>query len=259
LREDEHVVPQRSLLAALQLREIDVRPRTTLQERTRVVVEEETEVEERRRDRRPVDPNVALLQVPPPWPDDQRRHTLVQAIDPPIGTRVLERPPHGILDVCLAAHHVRPVRRKCILQVHHEDPGTGVERVDHHLAVRRTRDLDTSVLKVRRRWCHLPRPSPRLRPITRAVREPARRSLRPTLPAAREERTPPILELPVQRAHEIQRLRRQYALTVVSRRRFHPHFPPNDWLYRPSGPRERMGRGVRHLPCQPAPGPRFTF
>src|SRR5690606_20124329 len=75
LREDEHVVPQRSLLAALQLREIDVRPRTTLQECTRVVVEEETEVEERRRDRRPVDPNVALLQVPPPWPDDQRRHT----------------------------------------------------------------------------------------------------------------------------------------------------------------------------------------
>ena len=55
------------------------------------------------------------------------------------------------MHVALAVDDVLPGRRARVLEVGHEDLRARVERVDHHLAVDRSRDLDAAVDEIRRR------------------------------------------------------------------------------------------------------------
>ena len=59
-----------------------------------------------------------------------------------------DAPAHGIVQVDLAFNHVGPGRAVGVLEVRHESGGARVERVDHHFAVGRPGDLDTTVQQI---------------------------------------------------------------------------------------------------------------
>jgi len=61
-----------------------------------------------------------------------------------------DRPPHGSLHVGLTLDDVLPQRRVRVLEVGHEDARAGVERIDDHLPVDGTGDLDAAILNVGR-------------------------------------------------------------------------------------------------------------
>ena len=121
-----------------------------------VIAEEiQPEIEERRRHRRSVDLEVPLEHVPATRTDEQRRHLVVQLVH----LAVLLEPDRAIDrvgQVALPVDHVLPRRRVRILEIGHEHLRAAVQRVDHHLAIRRPRDLHAPVGKVMGRGRHPP-------------------------------------------------------------------------------------------------------
>ena len=80
LREAEDVVPEPRLEVALELREIEVRPRPALEQALRVAVEVDAEVEEPGRDGLAVDLDVALLKMPAARTDEEHGDLVVQRV-----------------------------------------------------------------------------------------------------------------------------------------------------------------------------------
>ena len=78
LREAEDVVPEARLEVALELREVEVRPRPALEQPLGVAVEVHAEVEEPAGDVLAVDLDVTLLQVPAARPDEEHGDLVVQ-------------------------------------------------------------------------------------------------------------------------------------------------------------------------------------
>ena len=116
-----------------------------------VVEQVETEVYERTRYRLAVDLQVLLGQVPAARPDDQRRDRRIQPVDTTVRVGELNAARHRIAQVELSADHVVPGRRHRVLAIRHEHPCAGIERIDDHLAIGRTGDLDPAVLEIGRR------------------------------------------------------------------------------------------------------------
>ena len=114
------------------------------------------EVEEARRNRRAVDHQMPLDQMPAAWPNDERRGLVAQAVALRRPGCEGNRPAHGVAEILLALDDVLPGRRARVFEVRHEDTRARVQRVDHHLAVDRTGDLDAAVEQVGRRRCDLP-------------------------------------------------------------------------------------------------------
>ncbi len=223
LREGEDVVPEPRLQVVLQLRQVEVRPRAPRQQLARVVEEVQSEVEEARRDRLAVHLHVLLRQVPPARPHDQRRDLVGESVLLPLRTRVLQRATHRILEVRLPLDHVAPRRRERVLEIRHEDPRPRIQRVDHHLALDRARDLHPPVLQVRRRRRHRPLRAPHLlrlrqeaRTFTRVQRRLPRRPPLQQLP-------PPRAEPPLQRDDERQRIGCQHPPRRLAPFRRQPH------------------------------------
>ena len=134
LGEDERVVPEPRLVVALELGEVEVRPRPGLQLPLGRVEHVEAEVEEAGGHGLAVDRDVLLAQVPAARAHEQRRDLVVQAVL--LLARVeRDRPLDGVDEVRLALDAVRPRGRVRVLEVGHEDLRARVERVDHHLAV----------------------------------------------------------------------------------------------------------------------------
>jgi len=107
----------------------------------------------------------------------------------------------------MALDDVLPGRRVGVLEVRHEDPGAGVEGVDHHLPLGGARDLNSAVAKVGRDRGHLPiQPLPDLPRLGQEVRALA--GVKPclTLGAAAQQGPASGLELAVQRGDELERL-----------------------------------------------------
>jgi hypothetical protein len=155
LRQHESVVPEPRLEVALELRQVEVRPRLAVELLPCVVEDREPEVEERRRDRLAVEQHVPLGQMPPARAHDERRRLIVQPVA--LLARVeLDRPPDRVTQVPLALDAVLPGRRARVLEIGHEHARARVEGVDHHLAVDRARDLDPPVAQVGRRRRDLP-------------------------------------------------------------------------------------------------------
>ena len=102
-----------------------------------------------------------------------------------------DRPLERIGQVPLALDAVRPGRRVRVLEVGHEHARTRVERVDHHLAVDRARDLDPPVGDLVRRRRHPPVAGAHLRRLRQEIRQLAGiEPLRPHGPRARATRPP---------------------------------------------------------------------
>ena len=144
LRPDEDVVPEPRLEVRLELRQVEEAAAAVV-----VAEEVEAEVEQAGRDRRPVDLEVPLLEVPAARAHEQRRDLVVQRVLLLAGIE-RDRPLEGVGEIHLAFDAVLPGRRVRVLEVGHEHLGAGVERVDHHLPVDRAGDLDAAVLDLRR-------------------------------------------------------------------------------------------------------------
>ena len=110
----------------------------------------EAEVKDRAGDREPVDHEVALGQVPATWPDDEGRCSVVEAVLLALRARERDLPLDRVDEVLLALDHVPPGGRVRVLEVGHEHGRAGVERVDDHLPVGRTGDLDLAHPEVMR-------------------------------------------------------------------------------------------------------------
>ena len=82
--------------------------------------------------------------------------SLLQGVDFALGAREGDGAAHGVAHVDLAVEHVLPGGRSGVLEVGHEALRTGVERVDHHLAVDRAGDLGAAIDEVGRRRRHPP-------------------------------------------------------------------------------------------------------
>ena len=80
LRGAEDVVPEPRLEVALELGQVEVGAAAARQQLAGVVEEVEAEVEEARRDRLAVEPEVLLDQVPAARPHEERRDAVAQAV-----------------------------------------------------------------------------------------------------------------------------------------------------------------------------------
>ena len=80
LREAEDVVPEPRLEVALELRQVEVRPRPALEQPLRVAREVDAEVEEPSGDVLAVDLDVALLEMPAARTDEEHRDVVVQRV-----------------------------------------------------------------------------------------------------------------------------------------------------------------------------------
>jgi hypothetical protein len=155
LRQREDVVPQARLEVRFQLRQVEVGPGAAREQLLRVVEEEEREVEDAARDGLAVDRHVLLVQVPAARAREQHRGLLVQAV---ALAALLEGDgaAHGVTQVCLPLDHVLPRRAVGVLEIRLEGRRAAIERVDHHLAVGGSRDLDAPVADVGGLVGHLP-------------------------------------------------------------------------------------------------------
>ena len=87
--------------------------------------------------------------MPATGAEQERRRVVVQLVLAAIFLVEGDRAANGIVEILLPIDDVVPGGRVGVLQVGHEDLGAGVERVDHHLAVARTGDLDAAVVQGR--------------------------------------------------------------------------------------------------------------
>ena len=148
LGEGEHLGPEPRLQMGFHLRQVERRTRAAVQQFGGVVEEVQAEVDQRTDQRRAVDREVLLRQVPAARPgDDDGELAVVQ----PVGLAVLiqgDGPADGVAQVDLPGDHVRPGRGVGVLQVGQPDLGAGIQRVDRHLAVGRAGDLHPAVGEV---------------------------------------------------------------------------------------------------------------
>ena len=198
----------------LHLRQIEVRPGISVEQRGGVVKEVQAEVEEGRGDRLVVDEHMSLEQMPTARAHDQRRCTLVEPVRLAVGILERELTADGVDQVALPCYDVLPCGRQRILEVGHETARTRVERIDHHLALDRTGDLDAAVLEIARRG----RDSPlALADARRGLEKPRRCAgieLALPLSARTEERLARGVELPVETRDKRERVVREDALGV---------------------------------------------
>jgi hypothetical protein len=202
LRVAEDVVPQARLEMALDLGKVEVRAAPPLQEAVRVVPDVEAEIHERPGHRFPVNIDVLVPQVPSPRTHQQGGEVVSQLVLPAVRARELDRLIDGIDEIHVALGHVGPCRGVRVLEVRHEAVGSGVERVDDHLAIGRARYLDPAVLHVARRRGDLPVPRTHALGARQEVQPLARIEARLALPAPVEQGPALAPELPLQPGNE---------------------------------------------------------
>ena len=134
---------------ALHFRQIEVWAHTPRQLLFRVVEEEQAEVEQRTRHGLATDRCVLLHQVPSARTHQQHRRLFVELVLLAVRILELDLPPYGIAQVRLPVHRIAPGGRIRILEVGHEHGRAGVQRVDDHLAVHRSRNFDAAVQECR--------------------------------------------------------------------------------------------------------------
>jgi len=155
LCDDEHLVPEPRFTMALELRQVEIRPTPTREQLAGIVMEVEAEVEERRGGRRAIDLHVAFDEVPATGAHQQRRERFSEAVRLALLVE-RQRSPHRIHEVALPLDHVRPGGRAGVFEIRHEDARAGVQRVDHHLPIHRSRDLHAAIVQIGRRGRHAP-------------------------------------------------------------------------------------------------------
>jgi hypothetical protein len=144
----EDFVPEAGLEMALELGQVKIGAASTGDELSRIVVEIQTEITKAGGSGSSVHQDMGLIEVPSSWPDHEGGRRLAEPVALSLRAVVGQRVTHGSHTVELPVHDVRPWRRECIFEIGHEDLRSGIERVDHHLAVDRPSDLYSSVVEV---------------------------------------------------------------------------------------------------------------
>src|SRR5437763_7954359 len=135
---------------ALHLGQIEVRATAAGDELLGVVKKVEREVEDAARDRRAVDLDGLLRQVPAARPHEERGELRVQLVFLDLRRDVVDLAPDRVAQIEVALDVVVPFGRIGILEVGHEDARARIESVDDHLAIDRAGDLDATVPDVGR-------------------------------------------------------------------------------------------------------------
>src|SRR5215469_16500641 len=133
---------------ALELRQVEIRSAASRDKLPGVVEEVEREVENTAGNRRPVDADVLLRQMPSTRPHEKRCDLLLKLVRLALGTYVVDPAANGVTKVNVPLDVVVPLRRVRVFEVGHENARPRIERVDDHLAVDRPRDLDPAILNV---------------------------------------------------------------------------------------------------------------
>ena len=169
------------------------------------MIEEKPEVEQRPRDGLALDLQVLLVEVPAARAQNHHRGLFLQAVALAVLLEA-DGAPHRVAQVDLPLHHVVPGRAVRILEVRHEGGRARIERVDHHLALGGTGQLDAAIEQVLR----LRRDAPVLLSYLLGVGEKIRQlaQVEFLLPgsAAREQFLALRFESPMQSRDEIERL-----------------------------------------------------
>ena len=153
LRHHEHVVPQPRFEVAFEFRQVEIRPAAAGEQFLRVVEEIEREVEDATGNRLAVDQNMFLGQVPASRTHEEDGGLFVQPVGLAFRRRVVDPAADRIAQIDVALEVVVPLRRVRVLEVGHEHARAGVERIDDHLAVDRSGDLDAAIHDVGRDRC----------------------------------------------------------------------------------------------------------
>ena len=150
LRQLEGVIPNARLEMALHFRQIKIRTASARDQLFRVVKKEEPEVEQPAGDRFTINQEMLFKQMPPAWPNEKHCAFFVQLVPLALRTREANRAADRVPQIDLAFNHIPPCRRVRVLEIRHKNLRTGVERVNNHLAIGRSRDFDTPILDVGR-------------------------------------------------------------------------------------------------------------
>ncbi len=171
LRVDEHVVPQPRLEMALHLRQVEVRAGAARQRFLGVMEEVEAEIEQRARHRLAVDRRRAS-RAGASRADGRTARRSCRSACRTCGCWDRHSRSRGAprRQIELALDHVGPGRRRGVLEIGHEDVGAAVQRIDDHLAIDRSGDLDAAVQNVLRQRRHRPVALTDLRGLRQEIR-----------------------------------------------------------------------------------------
>ena len=210
----EDVRPESRLEMVLQLGQIKVRSRAARFQRRMVVEQVQAEVDERARRLLAVDEHMLLVEMPAARPHEQRRDLCVQPILFAVRVREADRASDGVAQIDLALHDVVPRRRERVLAIRHEHFRAGVERVDDHLAVGWSGDLDATILQIRRDRGDAPLPIANLLRLRQEVGQLSGVDLTLTFCTGREQLSHPIAVAARQIGDELERRRREDAVVL---------------------------------------------
>jgi hypothetical protein len=174
----------------------------------------EAEVDERTRRLLAVHEHMLLKEVPAARTYEQRRGLRVQPILFAVGIGEADRAVDRVPQIDLALDDVVPGRRERILAIRHEHLRARVERVDDHLAIGRPRDLDATVLQIRRDRRHAPLRVANLLRVRQEVRQLARIDQALAFLARREQLAHAIAVTPREIGDELERRRGENAVVL---------------------------------------------
>src|SRR5438874_8087039 len=85
--------------------------------------------------------------------DQQHRNIFLQLVTLSFRAGKTDRPPDRIPQIDLALNHIRPRRRIRVFEIGHENLCAGIERINHHLAIARSGNLDPPIAQIRWNRC----------------------------------------------------------------------------------------------------------
>src|SRR5438093_4850730 len=88
--------------------------------------------------------------MPAAWSYEQSGDLVIELVRLTLGADVVDTAADRIAQIKMTLDGVVPLRRIRVLEVSHEHAGAGIQRVDNHLAIHRTGDLDAAVLQIDR-------------------------------------------------------------------------------------------------------------
>src|SRR5918992_29685 len=110
LSKHENLVPQARLQVTFHLGQIEIGGGAFINQSAGVMEEEQSEIEQTRRDRFFVEHYVLLRHVPAAWPDDERCGLVLEGVVLAFGARIFDGPTHRIPHIDLTIKHRFPGR-----------------------------------------------------------------------------------------------------------------------------------------------------
>jgi hypothetical protein len=145
---------------------------------------------------------VLFIQVPSSRPHHQRGQIGPKSVLFSLRTLVPDRSSNRVPQILLAFNIVAPGRRIRVLEVGHVNIGSRVQRVDDHLAIDRSGDLDATIGEVRGDARDLPILAAQLGRLSEEIGQFAGIERCLALGACVQQRAAPCSSPPMERRHE---------------------------------------------------------